>query len=228
MGKIYSLIVAAMQVEFDALKNELDSYREIEVQNEKLLEFSLNGEYYLLGLGKIGKVSTAFFLGKLFSCLTIKRVFNIGTSGGVNSSLNISDVIIATEVGYYDVDVIDFGYQMGQVPGFPKYFTSDLNFIESKKISSKFNIVKGLILSGDNFVSKRVYNKTILKDVKECLACEMEAGAVAQCCYSMNIPFVIIRSISDIVTKDDNNLDLDKNEKSVSTNSALVLLELIK
>ena len=99
MRREYSLIIAAMEVEFDALKNQLNEYREIKFDNDNLIEFEFNNEMYLLGLGKIGKVSTSFFMGKLFSTFKIKRVFNIGTSGAVDNRLNISDVIIADRVG---------------------------------------------------------------------------------------------------------------------------------
>ena len=228
MKREYSLIIAAMDVEFDALKNQLKEYREINVDDDTLIEFELNNEMYLLGLGKIGKVSTAFFLGRLFTTFKIKRVFNIGTSGAIDSKLKISDVIIADRVGYYDVDVTPFNYKEGQVPGMPEYFIPDLEYINSKKIDPKYNVVKGLILSGDSFVTKELYNRSTLKNREGVSACEMESGAVAQCCYIAKVPFVIVRSISDIVTRKDNHITIDENAEVSSTNSALVLLELLK
>lgn len=228
MRREYSLIIAAMEVEFDALKNQLNEYREIKFDNDNLIEFEFNNEMYLLGLGKIGKVSTAFFMGKLFSTFKIKRVFNIGTSGAVDNRLNISDVIIADRVGYYDVDVTIFNYKEGQVPGMPEYYIPDLEYINSKKIDPKYHVVKGLILSGDSFVTRDFYNRSNLKNREGVVACEMESGAVAQCCHIAKIPFVIVRSISDIVTKEDNHIAIDKNAELSSTNSALVLLELLK
>lgn len=228
MKREYSLIIAAMDVEFDALKNQLKEYREINVDDDTLIEFELNDEMYLLGLGKIGKVSTAFFLGRLFTTFKIKRVFNIGTSGAVDSKLKISDVIIADRVGYYDVNVTPFNYKEGQVPGMPEYFIPDLEYINSKKIDPKYNVVKGLILSGDSFVTNELYNRSTLKNIEGVSACEMESGAVAQCCYIAKVPFVIVRSISDIVTRKDNHITIDENAEVSSTNSALVLLELLK
>lgn len=228
MGREYSLILAAMDVEYDALKNQIKEYKEVSVDEDKLIEFELNNEKYLLGLGKIGKVSTAFFMGKILSRFKIKRVFNIGTSGAVNNNLKITDVIIADRVGYYDVDVTAFNYEYGQVPGMPTYFETDMSFVQSKIIDSKYHVVTGLILSGDSFVTKTVYKDSMLSKRTDVLACEMESGAVAQCCHMAKIPFVIVRSISDIVTKENNQIAIDENAEASSTNSALVLLELLK
>ena len=62
----------------------------------------------------------------------------------------------------------------------------------------------------------------------DCLSCEMEAAAVGQVCYTLNIPFVVIRSISDLIFENIDQENNDNNFMSSSTNSALVLLEYLK
>ena len=226
--KKYNLIIAAMDEEMNALVNILPNLNIVTIDNEQMFEFTLNNENYILGRGKIGKVHTAIFLTKLFENLNIKRVFNIGTSGGVDSSLNISDVIIADKVCYHDVDVTGFNYDLGQMCGCPTYFVCDNDFIDSKIIDSKYQIKRGLIVSGDQFVTKKNLNKLNVLKFKNVLACDMEASAVGQVCDLYGIPFVVVRSISDIVTKDENSRMFDDNLNNSSTNSALVLLELLK
>ena len=228
MMKEYSLIVAAMDEEMNALLNLLPNLNKLSICNEELYEFEMNNQLYLLGRGKIGKVHTAVYLTKLFEELNIKRVFNIGTSGGVDSSLKISDVVIATKVAYHDVDVTGFNYELGQMCGCPTYYECDSEYIDSKKIDSKYTIKKGLIVSGDQFVTRNnLYSSNILK-FEGVVACDMEASAVGHVCYLYKIPFVVVRSISDIVTKEENSKSFDENLNLSSTNSALVLLELIK
>ena len=227
--KEVNLIIAAMDDEVNALLEVLDhQYKEIDIIDEHGYEFTINDQDYILFKGKIGKANTAFFLGRLFLQLNVKRVFNIGTSGGVNNSLNLYDVVIANKVGYHDVDVTMFNYKLGQMPGEDLYFECDNEFIDSKKIDSKYSIKRGLILSGDVFVNKDNYQSTNLSKFKDCLCCEMESATVGQICHDNKIPFVIIRSISDIVTKDFDLENNDNNVRASSTNSSLVLLELLK
>ena len=226
--KEYNLVIAAMDEEMNALLTLLPNPKKIDIKNEELYEFNINDQYYLVGRGKIGKVHTAVYLTKLFEELKIKRVFNIGTSGGVDNSLKLSDVVIANKVAYHDVDVTGFNYQMGQMCGCPTYFECDREYIDSKMIDSKYSVKRGTIVSGDQFITKKNLSSTNIHMFEDVLACDMEASAVGQVCHIYNIPFVVVRSISDIVTREDNSKIFDDNLNESSTNSALVLLELIK
>ena len=228
MEKI-NLIVAAMEVELNALLNEIAEYEEIKVKGETLYRFERNNKIYYAGLGKIGKVHTAVYLAKMIESLDIERIFNIGTSGGIRKDLTTRDVIIATKVGYYDVDVTDFNYKLGQMCGCPQYFDCDNEYIKNNLRKSELSLVEGIVLSGDTFMNREKYLKSnLVKFDDEILACEMESGAVGQVCYIYNIPFVVIRSISDIVTRDNNNFEEHvSNANETSTNSAKALLQLI-
>jgi adenosylhomocysteine nucleosidase len=226
--KTYSLIIAAMEVELNALLEQLPHYQKINFKDEELYEANFHNEDYLIGLGKIGKVHTACYLTKILEHFKIKRIFNIGTSGGVNSTLSISDVIIATKVAYHDVDVTEFGYVLGQMCGCEPYFTCDLDYVHQHHIDKKYVIHEGLIVSGDSFISRNKFLASNIKKFDGALACDMEAGALGQVASLYHIPFVVVRSISDIVTENDNYHTHKDQAKATSTNSALVLLELLK
>ena len=110
----------------------------------------------------------------------------------------------------------------------PLYFAPDDNYIIFKQIDTSdldFKVVRGLIASGDSFVSKNNYARLpeLVKDRALCI--EMESAAVAHCCYLLNIPFVIIRSISDYVLDVDNGKKMDMSMDRVCTNCAKVLLK---
>ena len=214
--KEVNLIIAAMDEEVQALLDNLPNYEVKTIDDNTAYEFKIRDENFILVKGKIGKVYTSIFLSRLALILKIKRVFNIGTSGGVNKSLKINDV-----------DVTFFNYEIGQIPGDPRYYECDNEFVESKIIDPKYSIKRGIILSGDSFVTRENINSKNI-NVEECLACEMESASVGQTCSQLKIPFVVIRSISDLTFE---QIDLDRNSDDVvssSTNSALVLLELIK
>ena len=64
-----------------------------EKDNQDYYFFTLNNRDFILTKGKIGKVATGFHIGKITSEYNIKRIYNLGTSGAYNSSLNIGDAI---------------------------------------------------------------------------------------------------------------------------------------
>ena len=78
MNKV-NLIVAAMDVEVQALLDNLEKYDEITLDGNTAYSFEIKDEKYILIKGKIGKVNTSFFLGRIAQLIDIKRVFNIGT-----------------------------------------------------------------------------------------------------------------------------------------------------
>ena len=222
-----NLVLVAMDSELDALLHTIKEYKVTNVNNEKGYEFTFEKEKYLIMMGKIGKVHTAFFFGQLSKCVNIKRVFNLGTSGGLNKDLSLDEVIIASKVGYYDVDVTSFGYAYGQVPGCPKYYECDEDYIESHLKNVLLPYRRGIVVSGDKFVNKNnfVDIKGLIEPEMQCI--EMESGAVGQVCYLLKVPFIVIRSISDFVFENENFQTHNDNVESSTTNSALVFLSLI-
>lgn len=225
----YNLIIIAMKEEEEAFIKSLPI--EVKAFSDNLKTFTYNNENFLIMRGEVGKGSTCFHLGYLDARYKIKRIFNIGTSGGLFSKLNIGDIVIADKVCYFDVDACEFGYNYGQVPGFPLYFETDQKYVESKvnvlkEAGFSFKIWNGLIASSDTFMTRDKISKLSISGIKP-FCVEMEAAAVGQSAYLMKVPFVIIRSISDIITRPANADDSVKNIEICSKNCAEALLALI-
>lgn len=226
MKKI-SLIIVAMDEELSAFLNGLDfPYSEINVLNEVGYSFIKHNKEYIVIKGKIGKSSTSLYLGRLSMIYDIERIFNLGTAGGVSNLLNVGDVVVASEVLYHDVDVEAFGYPFGQVPGFPLTYPCDSNFLDKKLIFDDFKVYQGRISSGDSFITKKNIDNYPIKKFNS-FAVEMEAAAVGQSAYQLNIPFVVIRSISDITTANENEKESTFNIEACSDHCAKVLLKLL-
>ncbi len=223
-----NLIIVAMQEELDGILSQIKEYEIEKNKYTTLYKFKIKEETYYLTLGKIGKVASAFFIGYLASIYNIKRIFNVGTSGSLKDNVKIGDVIIADKISYYDVDVTSFNYELNQVPSCPKFFVPDKNYLLNK-IENKydFKIHQGLIVSGDTFINKKNVNNIEKSLLKEALCSEMESASVAQCAYILDIPFIIIRSISDVVTEDENALKHDINLQEVSLHAGRVLLDIL-
>ena len=228
MEKVYNLIIVAMKEEEKAILNSLN----VKIfKDDDHYSFKLNDEEFLLFRGQIGKAMTSFMLGKIFSKYSIKRVFNLGTSGGYSKDIKALDIVIATKVGYFDVDVTAFNYSLGQVPEFPRFFETDMDYIEKKKDKldkiDSFDIKYGLILSSDSFITKKNYLDYPLLKQDDPLCVEMEAASVGHCCYRENIPFIIIRSISDSLYDEDNQKDNTTNINACCKNCVEALKTLI-
>ena len=106
---------------------------------------------------------------------------------------------------YHDADVTAFGYAYGQLPGCPEAFAADpklINVAESCIRSAGLNAVQGLICSGDAFVHGADNLARIQQHFPQIAAVEMEAAGVAHVCNQCQLPFVVVRAISDVADKE--------------------------
>src|SRR5699024_4727265 len=131
-------------------------------------------------------------------------VINTGSAGGFAEDLPVGDVVNSKEVVHYDVDVTAFEYEYGQVPDLQHRFSSDLRLLsETETALRKLEVPykTGLIATGDSFLSSKERVYFIREKFPTMLAGEMEAAAIAQVCYQYDVPFVVIRALSDIAGK---------------------------
>lgn len=194
-------IIAAMPPELDVLVAALESVEESTLQGKPCYQGMLDGVPVVLTLSGIGKVNAAVTAALMIERFAPQAVINTGSAGGLGAQVRIGDVVISTEVAHHDVDVRAFGYQMGQVPQLPARFAADSVLIQAARAAaSVFDqaaICEGLIVSGDQFVDGSEKVTRIRADFPEVLACEMEAAAIAQVCFQAEVPWVVIRAISD-------------------------------
>lgn len=186
------LILVAMDEELNAfLKNckftKVDDYYQL----------STNKHTIYLMKGGIGKVSMAFKIGSFTSKNKVDFIINTGVAGSISSELKPLETLVANRCAYHDVDVTAFGYKLGQMCSCPLYFESDQKAINIVKTLNYPNVKVGLILSGDSFITKENLRNVLDKNFDNPLAVDMESTCVSQCAYILNIPFLIIRTISD-------------------------------
>ncbi|WP_408007009.1 5'-methylthioadenosine/S-adenosylhomocysteine nucleosidase [Pseudalkalibacillus sp. A8] len=191
----------------------------------------LYGQDIILLKSGIGKVNAAIATTLLNQLYKPDYVINTGSAGGFNPDLNVGDVVISTEIRHHDVDVTAFGYEYGQVPQLPAFYMPDPLLVqiaeESAKDVTDMQIVKGLIASGDSFMNDADRVKDIRGKFPELFAAEMEAAAIAQVCHQFKVPFVVIRSLSDIAGKDA-PMSFDQFLKVAAKNSAELILKMVK
>lgn len=117
-------------------------------------------------------------------------------------------------------------YQKGEICDTGRFFETDKNLVNAcKDISSKMNIKIGIIASADLFLTDKEKAKEIREEFgADCV--EMEGAAIAQVCFLDNVPFLVIRGISD-TPNGNNGIDFHTYLKLASKNSANILKEIL-
>lgn len=152
----------------------------------------INKKEVVIVKSNVGKVNSARSTQMLIDNFDIRIVINIGTSGSVDNKLNIGDVVVADRLYQYDFDVTAFGRKLGEIENIGECIYTNKNILN--KISK--DLIVGGIASGDKFIT-RMEDKVFIRDKFNVMCIEMEGASVAQVCYLSNIPFLVIRSITD-------------------------------
>lgn len=195
-------IIGAMDEEVNALKNEMEIEEIRTIANMDFYIGVIENKKIVIVRCGIGKVNAAICTQILISVFDIKTVINIGVAGAIKSTLDILDIVVSTDVQQHDFDVTGFGYRLGEIPRMRKFiFPADRDLVKkalhaSKKVLVDNKAIEGRIVSGDVFVSDIILKQNLLKNFDACCT-EMEGAAIGHTCYVNNIPFVVIRAISD-------------------------------
>ncbi|MDE1210859.1 5'-methylthioadenosine/S-adenosylhomocysteine nucleosidase [Vibrio aestuarianus] len=198
-------IIGAMEQEVAILKNAINNVQQVSKAGCTYFIGQIHGVDIVLLQSGIGKVAAAIGTTILLEEYQPDVVINTGSAGGFDASLTMGDVVISSEVRHHDADVTAFGYEMGQMAGQPAAFKADetLMNIAEKALTQMEDkhAVRGLICTGDAFVCTAERQAFIRQHFPSVIAVEMEASAVAQTCHQFNVPFVVVRAISDVADK---------------------------
>ena len=222
-------IIVAMEEEIKHLIQAFDYYELHELANQKIYDGFIEGIAVTVVQSGIGKVNASIASSLLIVKFQVELVINTGSAGAIKTGLKIGDLVLSTELAYHDVDNRIFDYQYGQIPQMHEFYQGDKDLIKKIEALSAGNLKvhKGLIVSGDSFVSSVEETKRIKKYFPNALVTEMEGAAVAQTCYQFNIPFVVIRAVSD--TADESaEMDFDEFVQLAGQRSAELVLAFIK
>ncbi|PKL00731.1 MAG: 5'-methylthioadenosine/S-adenosylhomocysteine nucleosidase [Tenericutes bacterium HGW-Tenericutes-1] len=196
-------IIAAMDKELKILLNHMQIDLIDTIADKIFYQGKLSGKDVIVAKSGIGKVNAAITTTALCLKYDIEFIINTGVAGGL-FPINSGDIVVSEGVMYSDVDVvqIDPDLPYGQMPGDPYIVYAD-DALVNKTINTlnqmKFNYRKGIIASGDQFVTDSMKLKPLQTVIDHLYAVEMESMSVAITAFKFNIPFVIIRGISDVI-----------------------------
>ena len=195
-------IIGAMDEEVESLKKEVANIKVTSIAGMEFYEGTLDGTEVVIvkcGMGKVNAGSCAQLVINTFGA---KKVINTGVAGSLDAKIDIGDIVVSTDAVQYDFDLSPIGYEKGQLDGME---SSSLQADEGmrknavnavKECAPEISVFEGRVCTGDQFVASDDQKKAITTEFGG-LCCEMEGGAIAQICRQNNIPFVIVRAISD-------------------------------
>ncbi len=223
-------IIGAMEPEVAILKSKLTELKTTEIAGYTFYQGKLNNTDVVIVQSGIGKVAAALATAFLIKEFQPDYIVNTGSAGGFEQSLKVGDIVISSEVRYHDVDVTAFGYEVGQLPANPAAYIPHPRLVEAAQAGiAELNDIQtlvGLITTGDTFMTKDDDIAKARTNFPTMAAVEMEGAAIAQTCHQLNVPFVVIRSMSDIAGKE-SPTSFEAYLETASINSSQLVLNML-
>lgn len=194
-------IICAMEEEIKTLVEKLANKQEQSIADMKYYTGTINEHEVVLVQSGIGKVQAAVNTAFLINNFQVDCIINSGSAGGIGDGMHVGDVVLSTGTAYHDADSTAFGYKIGQMPGQPQIFKADAQLRAAvKKAAEKNNLPvrEGLIVTGDQFINSTAKINQIKKNFPDALCSEMEGAAVGQVAHEFNVPYLVIRAMSDV------------------------------
>ena len=207
-------IIGAMEVEVAILKEKMEDVRIIKKASMDFYEGILAGKKVVVVRSGIGKVNAGICAQILADVFSVDAIINTGIAGSLNKNINIGDIVLSTDVVQHDMDATGFGYRKGQIPQMPVFFfNADDNLRRlaaeiCREVNPDIQVFEGRIASGDQFVCDQDVKNRIVSEFSA-YATEMEGAAIGQAAYLNEIPFLVVRAISD---KADGSAQMDYSE----------------
>ncbi|MBS9777151.1 MAG: 5'-methylthioadenosine/adenosylhomocysteine nucleosidase [Gammaproteobacteria bacterium] len=223
-------IIGAMPQEVQTLIQSVNDAQSIEIAGLTLVSGTINNVDVVIMQSGIGKVNATIATTIMIEKYKPSIIINTGSAGGLGNSLRVGDIVIGENVTHHDVDVTAFGYTPGQMAGMPEHYPCDSHLATvAQKCTNVFkdaHIHHGQIVSGDQFIADNSRFSEITTKFPQALAVEMEAAAIAQTCYRFNVPFIVIRAISDLANEKA-SISFDEFIEHAGKQSATMVINMI-
>lgn len=223
-------IIAAMDSEVKRLKESIEGLSTQVVAGTDYYVGKIGEQEVALTRCGIGKVSASIAAQVMISLFGVDAVINTGCAGGLKKGMGIGEMVISTATAEWDLDL--------EVLGFPRGFVTALDAVEAKAdsclaallksaIPTETKVHEGLVISGDQFVSTPAQRTLIEKHFPQALCVEMEGAAIGHVCAQNNVPFCIVRTMSD-TADGDSDVNFELFSAQAGEKSAECLLRMMR
>lgn len=208
-----------MHEELSALLDQMPDEQRVTIGGRDFWSGHLRGQCIVAVLSRIGKVAAATTATVLLERFGARSIVFTGVAGGLAPQVRVGDVVVATHLLQHDLDASPI------CPKYEVPLTGRARFATDARISDALAAVaadalrdpvallgqktaddfalatskvhRGLLISGDRFVSSAAESDGLRQALPDALAVEMEGAAVAQVCHDFGVPFAAVRTISD-------------------------------
>ena len=222
-------IMGAMPEEIAPLLERVGEYKLTEFAGNKYYEATYAGHNLVIAYSKIGKVFSTLTATTMLQKFGAEVLLFSGVAGAINPKLKIGNLIAATKLCQHDLDITAFGHPHGYVPEGKQFIEADKTLVAKAMNVAKdmgLELMEGTIATGDQFVADPVKNKWI-GETFNADALEMEGASVACVCDAMNVPFFILRAISDAADMDA-SFSFDEFLESSAIESANFIIKMVE
>ncbi len=224
-------ILGAMDLEVSSLCAKLERTIVKSIAGNEFHAGQLNGISVVVVKCGIGKVNAAVATQAMIDHFDIDLIINTGVAGSLSNELGIYDIVVSSDLVQHDFDTTAAGDELGLITGFNSVAfdvnpeIADLAVEAGREIFDDIKVFKGRVATGDQFISEKERKDKIVKQFGA-VCTEMEGCAIAQACFLNNMPYLVIRSISD---KADDSAHVDYFEfvGRAAEKSALLIEELV-
>lgn len=216
-------IIGAMEIEVARLKEAMEEAAVTKKAGMEFYQGKLAGCEAVVVRSGVGKVNAALCAQILVDVFHVTAIVNTGIAGSLRAEINIGDVVICSDTLQHDMDATGFGYPVGVIPQMDcSVFEADEKPAALAKeccarVNPDIRAFTGRVVSGDQFISDKT-RKQWLTETFDGYCTEMEGAAIAQAAYRNEVPFLIIRAISD-KADDSATMDYDVFEANAAEHS---------
>ena len=195
-------LVAAMHQELAAVLELLPDERKTVVAGREFWRGHLHGHEVIAVLCRIGKVAAATTATALIEHFGVREIVFTGVAGGLGPGVRVGDVVVADAFLQHDLDASPI-FPRHEVPLYGRSrFATDTALTErllaaARQALPAAGLHRGLIVSGDRFVSSTPEARALQAELPDALAVEMEGAAIAQVCHDYGVAYAAVRTISD-------------------------------
>jgi len=228
-------IIGAMEIEVEILKSQISEQKEERINGLVFVSGKIAENDVVVVRSGIGKVNAAICTQILIDKFAVTHIINTGIAGAMAHGLGVLDMVVSSDALYHDFDVTGFGYKPTIIPQMKdSVFKADKDliaianesFVELSNGPMKgHKLLVGRVASGDQFISNRE-KKEYIRALCNPACVEMEGAAIAHTAYLSNIPFIIVRCISDMAD-DGEEASYVFNDKTAAQMSAALVQKII-
>lgn len=225
-------IIGAMIEEVEILRDKMEIESTETIAGMEFYKGTLDGENIVLVQSGVGKVNAAACTQVLVDHFGVDYLINSGVAGALNPDITIGDIVISTDAVQHDVDITALGEKPGVISRMDSsYFGADEKLIQlaqsaAEGLAGDINVFQGRIASGDQFIASTEQKEWITENFSP-YAVEMEGAAIAHVAQLNEVPFVIIRAISDDAGGEA-DIKYEDFVKTAAENASQMIEEMIK